>query len=153
MILHLGVIDVPYSVRATRKRSRSAAGTKTTGDIAEILEAKYGIMQAFFDSKSQEIADDLADSVQGAIESLIMGGPPQLAPFGTGTSKIEDAFKMFISTQEVERVGIPGVPTQAALRGVNHRLKRPYRKSNPRRPSFVDTGLFVASFKSWIDNG
>ena len=36
VILHLGVIDVPYATEGT-----------TTGDVAEILEAKYDVMGNF----------------------------------------------------------------------------------------------------------
>jgi len=50
--------------------------------------------------------------------------------------------------KEVEKLGIPGVPTKAALRGVNHRLKHPYRRRGA-RPSFVDTSLYMSSFKAW----
>jgi hypothetical protein len=53
--------------------------------------------------------------------------------------------------QEIESMGLRGVPTKAALKGINHRLRHPYRKSNPRRPSFVDTGLYVASFRAWME--
>jgi hypothetical protein len=36
--LHLGVNDLPYS-----------RGGKTTGEVADILEARYAIMQTFVD--------------------------------------------------------------------------------------------------------
>jgi hypothetical protein len=62
-------------------------------------------------------------------------------------------FSNFLALQEVEKLGIPGVPTQAALKGISHRLKHPYRKSNPRRPSFVDTGEYMRSAAFWIDDG
>lgn len=150
LILHLGVADVPYNLRPSRRR-KSAAGTKTTGDVAEILEAKYHIMEVFFEEEKTGIAADLEDGLVGAVESLMMGAPVRLDPFGSGTSAIEDRFKTFLSTSAIEKLGIPGVPTQAAIQGVSHRLKRPRAKTNPRRPSFIDTGLFQASFKSWVE--
>jgi hypothetical protein len=150
LTLHFGVVDLPYSARARTARQRARAGTKTTGDVAEWLENRYHVMEVFYEEKAVEIEDDLSDGLQGAIESMLMGAPPQLAPFGSGIAKIEDRFKQFISTKEIERVGIAGVPTEAALRGVSHRFKRPYVRRAP-RPSFIDTGLFVASFKAWID--
>jgi len=82
---------------------------------------------------------------------LVMMGRRGADPYARAMSDLQHRFRRFISSREVERVGIPGVPTQAALRGVNHRLKHPYRKSNPRRPSFRDTGLYEASFRAWID--
>lgn len=149
-ILHLGVLDVPYSASRGR-RSSAAAGLTTTGDVAEILERKYGILESFFRAHERDVASDLESSLAGAFESLVMGAPIRHDPFGTATSAIEKRMKDFLETQEVEKVGIPGVPTKAALRGVSHRRKRPYRKSNPRRPSFIDTGQMEASYKAWVD--
>lgn len=149
MILNLGVVDVPYSQHGT-KWSKARAGTETTGDVAEILEENYGLMQAFYDAHSADIARDLENSVAGALESFIMGAPVRNDQFGAGTSKIEERFRDFLSTKEAERVGIPGAPTLAALRGVSHRFKHPYKRRPP-RPSFIDTGLLQASFRAWIE--
>lgn len=142
-VLHLGVADQSYD-------NKGNAG-QTTGEVAKILEDKYGVMRAFFLLHGPDVAGALSESVCDALEALLMGAPSSIDAFGAGTSKIEDLFKQFLSSQEAERAGIPGAPTAAALKGVNHRLKRPYAKVNPRRPSFVDTGLYAASFKSWID--
>lgn len=149
--LHLGVIDIPYAGSPRRHKShRAMAGTQTTGDVAGWLEDSYGVMQAFVDHHESDILTDLESSLEGAVESLLMGAPVQLQPFGSGLSKIEDRFKQFLATKEIEGLGIAGVPTGAALRGVSHRFKHPYAKRPP-RPSFIDTGLFAASFKAWID--
>lgn len=43
---HLGVIDIPYEDEDT-----------TTGSVAEELEARYQIMQTFFDRYGNDIAD------------------------------------------------------------------------------------------------
>lgn len=141
--LHLGVIDQPYD-------NKGNAG-QTTGEVAKILEDKYGVMRAFYRTHGQEVADALQDSVAGALESLLLGAPVQSDPFLAGASQVERQFKEFLASGEAERVGIPGTPTGAAMRGVNHRLKRPYLKSNPRRVSFIDTGLYSSSFKAWVD--
>jgi len=150
LTLHLGVVDLPYSARARTKAAAGRAGTKTTGDVAGWLEDRYHPMEVFWNEKTEEIVGDLEDALQGSIETMLMGGPPSLAPFGSGISKVEDRFRAFITSKDIEKVGIPGVPTQAALRGVSHRFKRPYARRSA-RPSFVDTGLYVASFKAWID--
>jgi hypothetical protein len=71
-------------------------------------------------------------------------------PFAGAMDKTTHDLKVFLSSQEAEKVGIPGTPTQAALRGVNHRRRHPYRRSNPRRPSFIDSGLYEASMRAWI---
>lgn len=137
--LHLGVLVQAYRTQNAR----------TTADVAEILEAKYGVMEAFWRVHGQEGADALAESVVGALESLLMG--QSVDPFASGAQKIETAFRDFISSGEAEHVGIPGTPTQAAQRGVNHRLKHPYRKRNPQRVSFRDSGLYLTSFRAWAD--
>jgi hypothetical protein len=38
----------------------------------------------------------------------------------------------------------------AAQMGVNHRKKKPYSSKNEARPAFIDTGLYVASFRAMI---
>jgi hypothetical protein len=160
--LHLGVIDIPYAEpppapkRAPKKprRGRKARSRKysniTTGDVAEILEAKYHVMEHFFELHENEVLSVLEESLEGSLESLLMGAPASINPFGTGTAKIEDAFKKMLDTKELDGLGYPGIPTQAALMGVSHRFKQPYRRRPP-RPSFIDTGEYQASFKAWVD--
>lgn len=163
MILHLGVIDLPY-VEAPpasgqrsgkrrpgpHKRHAKQFANKTTGDVAEILEAKYHVMEHFSEIHGEDIVDALGDSLQGAIESLLMGGPPRLDALGSATSKIEDIFKQMLSKGELDALGYPGIPTKAAERGVSHRFKRAYVRRQA-RPSFIDTSLYQSSFKAWTD--
>lgn len=147
--LHLGVIDIPYS-QAPNPRQRRPRSNVTTGDVAGWLEDRYHVMELFFEEHASDVvAPALEKSVAGAITSLMSGAPVTIDPFGSATSKIEDAFKQFLSTGEAERLGIPGVPTQAALRGVNHRMARPYAR-RASRPSFIDTGLYQSTFKAWF---
>lgn len=141
--LHLGVLVQPY--RSSTKR----AGALTTGDVAGLLEARYGLMHAFYRVNQDVISGAIAKSIEGATESLLMGR--RVDPWGYATQLIQREFRHFISSKQAEQVGIPGTPTKAALRGVNHRKKHPYAKRNARRPSFRDTGLYMASFRSWVD--
>lgn len=142
LTLHLGVLDVPY-------RSNSAkVSAMTTGDVAEILEAKYGVMETFARVHQEDIAAAIEGSLGSAMESLLSG--TAVDPWGSASRSIEDQFKRFIASGEAERVGIPGTPTKAALKGVSHRYKHPYAR-HPRRPSFRDTGGYVDFFKAWID--
>lgn len=145
--LHLGVIDQPYADGAT------------TGDVAEILEDKYHVMEVFFESRINDVTDALEKSIQGALDALDMGAPVEnIDPFGSATADIEAAFRHFLDSKEIESLGIPGVPTQAALDGVSHRFKNPrYKKTKggkkvkrAPRPSFIDTGLYEASMKAWF---
>jgi hypothetical protein len=137
--LHLGVLDIPYASKET----------KTTGDVAEILEAKYHVMDYFFNLHQEEIIKELEVSIAGSFESLMMGAPPQEDIHAAGTARVETMFKDFLSNQEMDGLE-PGVPTTAALRGVSHRFKRPY-VLRPPRPSFIDTGQYQATFKCWVD--
>lgn len=137
--LSLGVEDLPY-----------ADDGKTTGDVAEILETKYGVMETFAELHGQEIADDLAAAAAGALGDLLVGAPVS-HPFAEAEGKIAKRFRDCLNARELDGK-IVGVPTAASLAGVNHRLKRPYRKSNPVRPSFIDTGLYQASMRAKVSS-
>lgn len=141
--LHLGVIESKY---ANSKESTD------TGDVASILEKNYGVLTGFAVTNSQQIADTLADSYAGALETIVMGGMAG-NPASSAMSKISTMMKKYISSREAEWVLAPGVkghpvPTAAALKGVNHRLKS---KRGARRPSFRDTGLYENSLIAWME--
>lgn len=152
--LHLGVLDIPYNEAPEAGAEKVVSGTQTTGDVAGWLENRYDIMQTFFDNHAQQIADDLTNSLAGALETILMGGPRSPNPFASGTEKVETAFRKFLDDEEMnghtrlyDGKTYP-VPTGAATRGVNHRLKI---KRGPPRASFIDTGLYQSSFRAWID--
>lgn len=162
-IIVLGVVDVPYNLppSANGKPARKASkrprphkshaakyGNMTTGDVAEILEAKYHVMEHFWTLHEAQIASDLEESLSGALETFLMDGPIAATGFESALSKMEDNFKQMLSQRELDMLGYPGIPTAAAMAGVSHRFKRPYAKRPP-RPSFIDTGLYQASFKAW----
>lgn len=158
--LHLGVIDIPYAYdqegeRKTKKRAgkkkRKVTKSITTGEVADILEDKYHVMETFYEVHELEIVKHLEESVAGALEGLMSGVPSQMDPFAAGAQQINEMFKTFILSGEAEQVSIPGTPTQAALKGVSHRKAHPYAKANGRRPSFYDTGMYVDHFMSWVD--
>lgn len=164
--LHLGIIDIPYAGpsyfkapkgkalgRAKRGKAAAiaaAATVITTAQVATILEAKYHIMETFFELNEDHIADQCASSVKDAIDALLMGAPPALDIFGDATAAITADFKMFLSNKGMDATSTPGVPTAAALAGVSHRFLHPYAKRGS-RPSFIDTGLYQANMISWID--
>lgn len=158
LTLHLGVLVQPYrgfglatgrkGNRTHRKRVAGVIRPVTTGDVAGFLEARYGLMETFYRVRGAVIGQAMEDSIGQALEALMMGRA--IDPWGSATQKIQASFREWISSRAAEQAGMPGVPTKAAMRGVNHRLAHPYRKSNPRRPSFRDTGLLMASFRSWV---
>jgi hypothetical protein len=152
MILHLGVIEQNYAYdqKVGKGRKRRVSKSVSTGDVAEFLEAKYHPMEIFFEIHGSEIAADLEEGLAGALESLLMGAPPDASAFGSAENKIDERFRKFLDAGEMESLGYPGVPTEAALRGVNHRMAKPYQKREARK-SFIDTGLYQDDFKSWVD--
>lgn len=144
--IHLGVIDVPEPLG------------NTTYGVGVILEEKYGLFSAFADNNAQFIADAMANDIAGAMETFMSTGQFSSDPFAGAGNKISQRMREFISLQEVEKLGIPGVPTQAALQGatlrkkkVGKRGKQLVRSYGARRPSFIDSGTLEKSLKAWID--
>ena len=138
-IIHLGVIDHPYT---------DGEGGASTGDVAEILEGKYGVMQGFVDLHGDKIAESLTDSLQGAIESLMAGSPVTIDPFGSAVNAIKDQFNGYLEREEVALTGASGVPTESAKMGASKRFKR---KKGPARPSFIDSGQYQNAFTAWVE--
>ena len=162
---HLGVLDVPYAQamaaperrvarwRYAKKPWQHFGSLNTTGDVAEILERRYGIMGIFYEVHGTEIVSAVESAMQGKLENLLMGSPADTSGplFAAGDlSQVEEMFRHFLDAEEMNGRA-PGVPTKAALDGVNHRLKHPYVASNPPRPSFIDTGLYQASMRAWVE--
>lgn len=142
--LNLGVAD-------------TAHGKVSTGDLAELLEAKYGVMEAFYDMNEAAINGFVVDAFQGAVDSLLMGAPTGIDPFAAASAKIETRFKEALSMKEFDG-RLPGVPTQASLEGTSQRFKKAKerkgkkrRRKRAGRPSFIDTGIYQSSFKAWFD--
>ena len=141
-MLHLGVVDMPYS---------NAPGA-TTGDVAGYLENKYHIVEVFWElaiSNGAPLLRHFENALSGELESIMMGKPPGANPFAGGEDAIKVAFSKFLESRQMEALGIPGVPTRAAMEGVSHRFKN-RRNPRGRRPSFVDTGLYESSFRAWF---
>jgi hypothetical protein len=149
----LGVVDIAYS---------DGDGTKTTGDVAGYLEDEYHIMRTFLESYEEQIGEFLADAMVGEIESIAQGKPVTI--FGKDVSthlgdrvisgssvngKIEEAFRNFLDAREWKQTS--GQAVDAADQGVSHRKKQPSKARNA-RPEFVDTGLYQASFRAWIES-
>ena len=147
--LHLGVIDIPYA----------EAESQTTGEVAKILEEKYGIMAAFYQRHKDDVQKAISASLKGQLTSVMAGKPLNSDPYARACSVIDDMFKNFLTLSEIESMGIEGVPTKAALDGKSTRFKygknkgkrRKKAKYGVRRPSFIDSGTYRASEKSWVD--
>jgi hypothetical protein len=152
--LMLGVVDAAYS---------DGDGAKTTGDVAGFLEAEYHVMRTFLEMYEEQIGEFLADAMVGEIESMAQGKPVTI--FGRDVSthlgdrtiagqsvngKIEEAFRDFLDAREWQQAS--GQKVEAADAGVNHRKKRPHSSKNSARPAFVDSGLYQAAFRAWLES-
>jgi hypothetical protein len=153
--LVFGVIDVPYENEGAKpkKKPKRGQGSKnpaptTTVQVAEILEEKYGVMQAFYDARKNDITQHMIESAEGALETLFMGGPVDDL-FAEASQGIQADFRTFLMTAEIETMGIPGVPTKAAQERRSLRFKAKVGPNS--RPSFIDTGTYELAFRGWVE--
>ena len=141
MRLHLGVFDVAYDYNDS-----------TTGSVAEKLEKDYGIMEYFAAEKSELISNALEKDFVDFIDGALSGKPIRSEPFKNSCEKIEKLFRQSLTAEFMNGSNFKGrpVPTRAALIGISHRFKG---KKNKRgvRPSFIDTGAYRQSFKTWVE--
>lgn len=164
MKLHLGVLDVAYS-------DPGATGANTTGEVAEILESKYHVMGLFTEySRNMDLINEaVADAFAEQIENARMGhSKPALSEIFV--DRIDSAFRDYLSSNVIQNQ-LPD-RIQAADEGVSHRFKDSQnravsasnvvkrgggagltlvqKKKRAPRPAFIDSGLYQASFRSWI---
>jgi hypothetical protein len=145
-ILSLGVLDVAY----TQDEGNGISHT-TTGKVAQILEDNYHIMATFFALRDEQIAGFLADAMAQAFSDKVNGRTVGGSPMADAEQRIEAEFRAFIFSNEINTLSMAVTSTPisaAAARGVNKRKMHPYAKANKARPAFVDTGLYVASFRA-----
>lgn len=156
--LNIGVVDVPYEnagsdAVAGAKRKRGDGSVKgapvTTAEVAQYLEEKYGVMQAFYTAHEDEIKAAMISSAEGALEDLYAGAPMSSNPFSGADNEIAAMFKQFLLTGEIENMGIEGVPTQASIDRKSLRFKN--KKSSEPRPSFIDSSLYELSSRAWTE--
>ena len=162
MKLQFGFESIPYSLRYTRKspltptikkrrpKALSVATYglgKTTGMVAEELEKKYGIMEAFYTMQEDYIVDEFEKAVAEGLAWGMSGGSWD---YDWDVTPLEGKFRRAITDRKFDGV-LRGVPTKAAQRGVSHLRADPYRKSASSRPSFMDTSLYMRSFKAWTE--
>lgn len=154
--LNLGVIDVAYDnggvthsrPNKTGRSKTTSAEPTTTVAVANFLEAKYHVLQVFYDHYEGEIGKAVIHSLEGALEDLYAGAPIR-DPFGEAGQEIEQGFRQFLLTGEIESLGLEGVPTQAAIERRSGRFKSGVGPAQ--RPSFVNTATYELAFRSWVD--
>jgi hypothetical protein len=153
--LHFGVTEMPYSHsenqgKVKKGRTKGQARLSTTGDVAEKLEEKYGIFALFWEHNADKIVDLLGEGLAGSFESLLMGAPPPSNVFQSGNAEVDRLFREWLSSGAIEKLGVPGIPTKAALARRSSRFKS--KRGPSQRPSFIDTGLYESSERSWADS-
>lgn len=134
--LHFGVVEIPYD---------NSSDAVTTGDVAEWLEENYEVLETFYQKEGVKISNLLDESLAGHLENVLAGAPSSGDPFAEACSEIHHMFVAFLTTMQMN--GEPGVPTMRSLKGVSKRLKK--KKGSP-RPSFIDTGLYMAAMRAWV---
>jgi hypothetical protein len=161
IVLHLGFLNTPYTkknmaapVAAVKahmaKTRRGTSRTANAEAVAGVLENRYGIVGTFLDVHQEAIDDIVTETFENyVIDAMSKVGKPTSAKMvkymASRTNRIEKLFRGFLDREEMNGMA-EGVPTQSALDG-----KRRGRKSRTPRPSFIDTGIYRASFRAWAD--
>jgi hypothetical protein len=112
-------------------------------------------METFVELRREKIAGIIGNSLANSLQNLINGAPKvdtrSTLTYGAD-QKIETLFRQFIYSNEMSKIyrALTGQAlSAAAAAGVNKRKKHPYAQANKARPAFVDTSLFVTSFRCW----
>jgi hypothetical protein len=123
-----------YPAPASPKGPYRGGATKTTVSVAKILEAKYELVETFFNVYYDKIIEALAEDFADELDFEFNGRARRRANYNEA---IAELFREFIESGNVGRVGIPGTPTAIARQ--------------QHRPSFWDTGLFKDNARFWIE--
>jgi hypothetical protein len=166
MNLRFGFVDVPYSARYSKRSPVKALRGKkpkpmspmqqaygqgeTTVSVANDLEKRYHILDKFQEMYEDQITDIVIDSYADGIEAMFNGQKPGLVDsVNKKAGDIEKMFRDSLTNKEYDGK-LSNVPTVAAQRGVSHLFAHPYARRAP-RPSFIDTGMYQASFTAWAE--
>ena len=156
IVLHMGFVNTPYTKKSKMapvafakaqegKRQRSFSRTRSATQVANILEAKYGIVQTFTDVHNEDIREILTDAFKDTIiktfsERKKFSSDRMVQYMKSRTDQIEKLFRSFLDNEET------GESVEAANKG-----NRTGRKSKTPRAPFIDTGIYRASFRCWAD--
>jgi hypothetical protein len=124
---------------------------KTTVEVAAEIEARFHVVETFWDLEENGIVEMLEDALADDIEDVMaMSKVSRKGISVKETDKIESRFRQNLTARKYDGV-ISGVPTKASLRGVSHLRQNPYAARNS-RPSFLDTGMYSRSFRAWVED-
>lgn len=152
----MGFLNTPYTAQAKAapmafakmheaRRKRHYSRTMTADKVAGYLEHKYQITQDF----TRVHEEDIKELLDGAIREVAIDALRKRIKFRSEkivqlmkprTVQVDKLFRSYLDNQE------SGASVKAAVQG-----KRTGRKSRLPRPPFVNTGIYRASFRSWVD--
>jgi vacuolar-type H+-ATPase subunit E/Vma4 len=164
LILRMDFANTPYtsetiarpvtSARKESKRSkqRGFSRTMTAKKVADILEGKYGILETFYEIHEDEIKNIMHEGFKEVAERIITEREGRTTAkiknlMKPSTNQIEELFRSFLDQEEMNGM-VEGVPTKAAMSGVRH--GRGSKTKHGARPSFIDTGIYRASFRAMV---
>ena len=130
MIIHFGVVDVAYS---------EDGKSETTLEVAKKLETEYGVMRIFIAAHEQEIADEMSEELMAMLD-----GP--VRPANVHFPEVDAQFRDYLSKGEWEKITGRQTGAAAARKSARHKIGM----KTADRPSFIDTGLYRRSFRSWV---
>jgi len=148
--LHFGFVDVPYPGQIAKRNSRGRFLRRAdrSVDVAEALEKRYHIVETFSDQMLDYISEELSyyydEQLEELFESRTRSGPGKFA------RNITLAFRDFIRKGGMDDA-VRGVPTKASIEGKTWRPGYGKFPTGETRPSFIDTGTYIGSFRAWVD--
>jgi hypothetical protein len=122
---------------------------KTTQNVANELEVKYGIVGKFYELEEDNIVEMIEDAFGDELDQIMQ--MQKISRKGISdkyTDKIVDSFQKSLMSRRFDGI-LPNVPTKASLRGVSHLRINP-NAGRGSRPSFVNTGMYLRSFRAWV---
>lgn len=142
MMLVLGVKDVAYS-------DPDDKSITTTGEVAGLLEAQYGVMQTFYDLHKDEITEDIIKRLNSQLENMLQGSPHGRSHIRM--EGVEHQFRTYLSKDEWQKT--TGRTIEAARLGMSVRFKNKRNTKNKRsaRPAFIDSGLYRRAFRADLE--
>ncbi len=143
MNLCLGVLNVAYA-------DPDAKGITTTGEVAAKIEDEYDVMDVFYRLHGTEVKKAVADELIARMNDFIEGRTHRKST--VTLPKVQSAFRDYLSRDEWQKE--TGWKIAAAKAGSSQRFKDSKNKKKKRgaRPAFIDTGLYSASFRAWIES-
>ncbi len=135
--VQLGVNEAAYT---------DEEGATTTGEVAEILEAKYDVMGVFIDAHMDKIKDDVTGTYALFLKRYLKTGETWGGMKEFPLEKIDAAFRDYLDRDEWQK--ITGRTIRAAKLGLSSRKKDGSYQVG--RPAFIDTGLYKRSFRTFL---